>query len=76
LSTNILAENCKHCPEYQQSCEGNDPSCLCYRCPRNLGQCITVKYCRETESVLELANSIDMDREYMIERYYKTKNME
>ena len=76
MSNGILAENCKHCPEYRGSCEGNDPGCLCARCPRNLGQCITVKYCRETESVLELAGSVDMDREYMIEKYYKTKNME
>ena len=26
--------------------------CVCYKCPRHLGQCICVKYCRETESVL------------------------
>lgn len=76
MNNGVLAENCKHCPEYRKSCEGNDPGCLCCRCPRNLGQCITVKYCRETESVLELAGDIDMDREYMIEKYYKTKNME
>ena len=48
----------------------------CKHCPRNLGQCITVKYCRETESVLELAPPMDRERELMIERYYKLKNME
>jgi len=73
MITTILAENCKHCPEYQSSCEGNDPGCICFGCPRNLGQCITVKYCRETESVLDLAESVDTDREIMIERYYKLK---
>ena len=30
----------------------NCPKCLCYRCPRNLSQCLCVRYCRETESVL------------------------
>ncbi len=76
MKNSQLAENCKHCPEYGDTCEGNDPSCLCYQCPRNLGQCIIVKYCRETESVLDLAPPLDMERELMIERYYKTKNME
>jgi hypothetical protein len=73
MKTTILAENCKHCPEYQLRCDGNDSGCICFKCPRNLGQCITVKYCRETESVLDLADSIDTDREIMIERYYKIK---
>ena len=33
-------------------CDGTEKNCLCRLCPRNLGQCICVKYCRETESVL------------------------
>lgn len=45
--------NCKHCKEYKEnSCDGTDNDCMCRRCPRNLGQCLTVRYCRETESVL------------------------
>ena len=44
--------NCKYCPDYKKSCEGKASDCLCYFCPRNLGQCLCVKYCRETESVL------------------------
>jgi hypothetical protein len=47
--------NCKYCPEYKKSCNGNDKKCLCYKCPRQLGQCLCIKYCRETESVLELS---------------------
>ena len=44
--------NCSYCPEYKKTCNGDDKSCLCYKCPRHLGQCICVKYCRETESIL------------------------
>lgn len=45
--------NCKYCPEYKKmTCNGDDKGCLCYKCPRHLGQCICVKYCRETESIL------------------------
>ncbi len=33
-------------------CDGTDEGCLCYKCPRHLGQCKCVKYCRETESIL------------------------
>lgn len=51
--TEDLLKNCRYCPSYQKTCDGNDKSCLCLRCPRNLGQCIKVRYCRETESVLE-----------------------
>lgn len=76
MNTGVLAENCKHCPEYGSTCEGNDAGCICFRCPRNLGQCIIIKYCRETESVLDLVSNIDMDREIMIEEYYRSKNME
>ena len=48
--------NCNYCPEYKKTCDGDDNSCLCYKCPRHLGQCICVKYCRETESVLIFDN--------------------
>lgn len=45
--------NCRYCPEYKKNtCSGDDKGCLCYKCPRHLGQCICVKYCRETESIL------------------------
>ena len=45
--------NCAECPEMKNNrCDGNDTGCLCYKCPRNLSQCMCVKYCRETESVL------------------------
>lgn len=45
--------NCCNCPEYKsKKCDGKDTGCLCYKCPRNLAQCMCVKYCRETESVL------------------------
>lgn len=48
-----LYTNCRFCPEYKKTCFGGAQDCLCYRCPRNLGQCLLVKYCRETESVLD-----------------------
>lgn len=45
--------NCDACPEKKKGkCNGDDRGCLCYRCPRQLAQCMCVKYCRETESVL------------------------
>lgn len=45
--------NCAECPELKKGmCDGKDVGCLCYKCPRKLAQCICVKYCRETESVL------------------------
>ena len=48
--------NCRYCPEHEKGrCNGDDIGCLCYKCPRHLGQCICVKYCRETESVLIFA---------------------
>lgn len=46
--------NCENCPERKnEKCNGDDVRCLCYKCPRNLSQCLCVKYCRETESVLD-----------------------
>lgn len=47
-------DNCKYCLEFNKTCDGTAKDCLCRRCPRNFGQCIVVKYCRETESVLFL----------------------
>ena len=45
--------NWLYCPEKEAGrCQGNDTGCLCFKCPRHLGQCRCVKYCRETESVL------------------------
>ena len=45
--------NCRYCPEFDKGrCDGTDTGCLCYKCPRHLGQCKCVKYCRETESIL------------------------
>lgn len=45
--------NCRYCPELELGrCDGTDEGCLCYKCPRHLGQCKCVKYCRETESIL------------------------
>lgn len=48
-------KNCRHCPQLEVSCDGNASECLCLRCPRNLGQCIRVRYCRETESILDFS---------------------
>ena len=50
----ILARNCEKCPEkLRYTCNGNDVECMCVKCPRNLGECLVIRYCRETESVLE-----------------------
>lgn len=47
----ILSNNCLKCPEKtNNTCNGNDKGCMCVRCPRNLAECLIVKYCRETES--------------------------
>lgn len=54
-----LYKNCRFCHEYKKTCNGDATDCLCLRCPRNLGQCIAVKYCRETESVLDDLNRDD-----------------
>ncbi|MDP4146476.1 MAG: hypothetical protein Q8936_18670 [Bacillota bacterium] len=48
-----VGANCKHCPEHNgKRCDGNVSDCMCKKCPRNLGQCLTTRYCRETESIL------------------------
>ena len=45
--------NCNYCPELKKGTgDWNGDGCLCYKCPRHLGQCMCVKYCRETESIL------------------------
>lgn len=45
--------NCKYCLELKAgNCDGKAQDCMCKRCPRNLGQCLITRYCRETESVL------------------------
>jgi len=45
--------NCRYCPEFLEgSCDKNVQDCMCKKCPRNLGQCLTTRYCRETESIL------------------------
>lgn len=45
--------NCKHCPDFKEgNCDGKANDCMCKKCPRNLGQCLITRYCRETESVL------------------------
>ncbi|KZL88439.1 hypothetical protein [Clostridium magnum] len=49
----LKSYNCKHCPEFDKSCHGEAENCMCKGCPRNLGKCITTKYCTETESILE-----------------------
>ncbi|CAM3052282.1 hypothetical protein HAHI6034_12910 [Hathewaya histolytica] len=49
----VIAKNCLSCPEFKtQNCKGNAKDCMCLKCPRNLGECIIVRYCRETESPL------------------------
>lgn len=53
-------KNCRYCPLYGESCDGNAVDCLCLRCPRNLGQCIKVRYCRETESILDFSDSPEL----------------
>ncbi|SHI06970.1 hypothetical protein [Clostridium grantii] len=49
----IVQENCTRCTLYKNNeCDGNVIDCMCKNCPRNLGQCLITRYCRETESVL------------------------
>lgn len=45
--------NCGKCTQFtDKKCDGKAYDCLCKRCPRNLSECLIVRYCRETESVL------------------------
>ena len=49
----VGGDNCDKCPEIlAKRCDGKVSDCICKRCPRNLGQCLTTKYCRETESII------------------------
>lgn len=51
----VGGDNCKLCKEYKiDNCEGHVDECICKRCPRNLGKCICLKYCSETESILNI----------------------
>lgn len=55
MVADIVVFNCRKCPEYKnRRCDGKAKDCMCKNCPRNLGQCIITKYCRETESVIEI----------------------
>lgn len=46
----VMPYNCSKCPENKKRCNWNIEQCMCKRCPRNLAECLIVKYCRETES--------------------------
>lgn len=49
-----IPKNCSMCKEYKESkCDTKTNRCICKRCPRNLGECLITRYCRETESVLD-----------------------
>lgn len=48
------SSNCRRCKEYLgEECVEKDGRCMCKDCPRNLGKCITTRWCSETESPLE-----------------------
>ncbi len=50
----IINSNCKKCLDYEEKrCEGDIRDCMCRFCPRNLGICIKMKWCRETESAMD-----------------------
>jgi tetrahydromethanopterin S-methyltransferase subunit E len=47
----MVNSNCKKCIYFKEGkCNGEDVSCICKFCPRNLSICITTRWCRETES--------------------------
>lgn len=49
--SNVINSNCRKCPYFiSKRCSGDDGACICKYCPRNIKMCITVKWCRETES--------------------------
>lgn len=74
-STGSEIKNCRYCPLYGQTCDGRAADCLCLRCPRNLGQCVRVRYCRETESILDFSGEVELvsDTEVadQLEQYFK-----
>ncbi|KMT20878.1 hypothetical protein [Clostridium cylindrosporum] len=50
----IINSNCKRCPDFEKkNCMGDLSDCLCRFCPRNIGLCIRVRWCRETESPMD-----------------------
>lgn len=52
---NIINSNCKKCPDLsEQKCDGELSDCMCRFCPRNMGICIKMRWCRETESSINL----------------------
>jgi hypothetical protein len=49
----VGGDNCKNCPELlDKRCDGKAMDCMCRRCPRSLGKCLSTKYCTETESAM------------------------
>lgn len=53
----IINSNCKKCPDFlKEKCDGGDSKCMCRFCPRNLEACLTVKWCRESESPIIIEN--------------------
>jgi hypothetical protein len=47
----IVNSNCIKCPDFiNENCNGGDLHCMCKFCPRRLEMCLTVKWCRESES--------------------------
>lgn len=57
---NIINSNCKRCPYFKAgNCSGDDKKCICKFCPRNISTCITVKWCRETESPLVIEDRLE-----------------
>lgn len=50
----IINSNCKKCKDFEeQKCSGDLRDCMCRFCPRNLGVCIKMRWCRETESSMD-----------------------
>lgn len=57
MENKIINSNCKRCIDYEKkNCDGSDMGCMCKFCPRNLGVCMKVRWCRETESPIILEN--------------------
>ncbi|KGM99632.1 alpha/beta hydrolase [Clostridium novyi A str. 4570] len=49
----VIQNNCERCTEYKNNrCDTKVTDCMCKGCPRNLGECLITRYCRETESVI------------------------
>ena len=49
----VGGDNCKYCPEFlDKKCDGKATDCICKRCPRSLGKCLSMRYCSETESAM------------------------